>query len=322
MEKIMTDRSRLDPETTIPLDGLLEALPGGFNAIPDINARRATLSGMIAAMEVPVNPNVEVTEHIAPGPAGDIKVRVFSPKNVASPRPALVFIHGGGMILGSIDDEHDMAQLMCDQLGMTIASVDYRKAPENPHPAATNDCFAASQWVFANAKSLGIDANKIGIYGGSAGGGLAISVALKARDEKGPDFKFMVPIYPMIDHRNESHSSKLITDVGIWDREGSIEAWTWYLGGQEPDQYSSPAIAASLKGLPPAYIDVGEMDMFRDENLDFVKRLGEADVRVEFHLWPGVYHGAEVFAPDATISQTIMATRLAGIKRLVELISR
>jgi acetyl esterase/lipase len=322
MEKFMTDRSRLDLETTIPLDGLLEALPGGFNAIPDINARRATLSGMIAAMEVPINPNVEVTEHVAPGPAGDIKVRVFSPKNVTSPRPALVFIHGGGMILGSIDDEHDMAQLMCDQLGMTIASVDYRKAPENPHPAATYDCFAASQWVFANAKSLGIDVNKIGIYGGSAGGGLAISVALKARDENGPDFKFMVPIYPMIDHRNESHSSKLVTDVGIWDRDGSVEAWSWYLGGQEPDQHSSPAIAASLKGLPPAYIDVGEMDMFRDENLDFVKRLGEADVRVEFHLWPGVYHGAEVFAPDATISKTIMATRLAGIKRLVEQISR
>lgn len=165
-------------------------------------------------MAVAKNPNVEITEHVAPGPAGEIKVRVFSPKTVAAPRAALVYIHGGGMIMGSIDDEHDMAQ-MCDQLGMTIASVDYRKAPEDPHPAATNDCFAASKWVFANAKPLGIDENKIGIYGGSAGRGLAISVALKARDEGGPDLNFMVPIYPMIDHRNESHSSKLITDVGI-----------------------------------------------------------------------------------------------------------
>ena len=318
----MTDRSRLDPEATVPLDGLLQALPGGFNAIPDINARRATVTGIMATVEVPKNPNVEITEHVAPGPAGEIKVRVYSPKNVAAPRPALVYIHGGGMILGSIDGEHGMAQMMCDQLGMTIASVDYRKAPEDPHPAATNDCFAASKWVFANAKSLGIDENKIGIYGASAGGSLTISVALKARDEKGPNFKFMVPIYPMLDHRNESHSSKLITDVGIWDRAGSMEACSWYLGGQKPDQHSSPALALNLKGLPPAYIDVGEMDMFRDEDLDFVKRLGEADVRVEFHLWPGVYHGAEIFAPDASISKTIMATRLGGIKRLVELISR
>lgn len=318
----MTDRSRLDPEATVSLDGLLQALPGGFNAIADINARRATVAGIMATVEVPKNPNVEITEHIAPGPAGEIKVRVYSPKNVAAPRPALVYIHGGGMILGSIDGEQGNAQMMCDQLGMTIASVDYRKAPEDPHPAATLDCFAAAKWVFANATSLGIDVNKIGIYGGSAGGGLTISVALKARDEGGPNFKFMVPIYPMIDHRNESHSSKLITDVGIWDRAGSIEAWSWYLGGQKPDQHSSPAIATNLKGLPPAYIDVGEMDMFCDEDLDFVKRLGEADVRVEFHLWPGVYHGAEIFAPDAPISKNIVATRLAGIRRLLELISR
>ena len=318
----MTDRSRLDPEATVSLDGLLQALPGGFNNIADINARRATVAGIMATVEVPKDPNVEITEHIAPGPAGEIKVRVYSPKNVAAPRPALIYIHGGGMILGSIDGEQGNAQMMCDQLGMTIASVDYRKAPEDPHPAATLDCFAAAKWVFANATSLGIDVNKIGIYGGSAGGGLTISVALKARDEGGPNFKFMVPIYPMIDHRNESHSSKLITDVGIWDRAGSIEAWSWYLGGQKPDQHSSPAIATNLKGLPPAYIDVGEMDMFCDEDLDFVKRLGEADVRVEFHLWPGVYHGAEIFAPDAPISKNIVATRLAGIKRLLELISR
>lgn len=105
-------------------------------------------------------------------------------------------------------------------------------------------------------------------------------VALKARDESGPDFKFTVPIYPMIDHRKESHSSKLITDVGIWDRAGSMEAWSWYLGGQKPDQHSSPAIAENFKDLPFAYFDVGEIGIFRDEDLDFVKRLGEADIRV------------------------------------------
>jgi acetyl esterase/lipase len=318
----MTDRSRLDPESAVPLDGLLEALPGGFNAIPDIVARRETVSAIMASVEVPDNPRVDISEHRAPGPAGDISVRVYTPKNVPAPRPGLVYIHGGGMILGSIDGEHATAQMMCDELGMTIASVDYRKAPENPHPAATEDCFAAAQWVCDSADMLGIDPALCGIYGASAGGALALSVALKARDEGGPHFAFMVPIYPMLDPRNVSHSSHLVTDVGIWDREGSLEAWGWYLGGQEPDQHSAPGLADDLTGLPPAYIDVGEMDMFRDEDLDFVKRLAEADVRVEFHLWPGAYHASEIFAPDAPLSQAIMATRLAGIRRLVDWVSR
>lgn len=317
----MADRSRLDPESSIPLNELLTALPGGFNSIADITTRRATLSAIMATIEVPKNPNVEITEHVAPGPAGDINVRLYSPTRVAAPRPALIYIHGGGMIMGSIEGEHATAQMMCDELGMTIASVDYRKAPESPHPAATEDCYAAAKWVFAQATELGIDRNVIGIYGASAGGGLTLSVALKARDESGPDFKFMVPIYPMIDPRNESHSSHLVNDVGIWDRAGSIEAWSWYLNGQKPDQHSAPALAVNFRGLPPAYIDVGEMDMFRDENLDLVKKLGEADVRVEFHLWPGVYHASEIFAPAAAMSQSIMATRLAGIRRLVELVS-
>lgn len=318
----MTDRTRLDPESTIPLDGLLQAIPGGFNAIVDIHERRATVSAIMAAAEVPANPNVEISEHVAPGPDGDISIRVYTPKNAPKPIAALVYIHGGGMILGSIDGEHGVAQQMCNELGMVIASVDYRKAPEHPSPAATEDVYAASKWVFENAGTLGIDSNLIGIYGASAGGGLAISVALKARDEGSPKFSFMVPIYPMIDSRNQSHSSKLITDVGIWDRDGAIQAWDWYLGGNKPDQHSSPAIAADVSGLPPAYIDVGEMDMFRDEDLDFVKRLAEADIRVEFHIWPGAYHASEIFAPDASLSKEIMRTRMGGIRRLVEFVSR
>jgi acetyl esterase/lipase len=317
----MVDRSRLDAESAVPLDALLEVTPGGFNALSDIVARRETVSAIMASVEAPDNPNVGISEHVAPGPAGDIRVRVYTPNNVAAPRPGIVYIHGGGMVLGSIDSEHALSQMMCDELGMTIASVDYRKAPEDPHPAATEDCFAAAQWVFDHAENLGIDPSLFGIYGASAGGGLALSVALKARDEGGPPFAFMVPIYPMLDPRHESHSSRLVTDVGIWDRDGSIEAWGWYLGGQEPDQHAAPGLAKDLTGLPPAYIDVGEMDMFRDEDLDFVKRLAEADVRVEFHLWPGAYHASEVFAPEAPLSQVIIANRLSGIRRLVDYVS-
>ena len=272
---------------------------------------------MLAATPVPPNPNVEISSHVAPGPGGDLDVRIYSPKNASKPAPGVVYIHGGGMIMGGLDGEDGTCQMMADRLGAVIASVDYRKAPENPYPAAPEDCFAAASWVFENAAELGIDKENIGIYGQSAGGGLALAVALMARDRGGPNFAYMVPIYPMIDDRNESESSKLITDVGIWDRAGSIEAWGWYLGGREADQYAAPARAKNLSGLPPAYIDVGELDMFRDEDIDFAKRLSEAGVRVEFHLWPGAYHASEVFAPEAELSQHIWDTRVAAIKRLI-----
>ena len=313
----MSIRDRIDAESRIPLEGLLQVLPGGFNAIPDIVQRREVLSQMLAATPVPPNPNVEISNHVAAGPDGKLAVRIYSPKNVTKPAPGIMYIHGGGMIMGGLDGEDGTCQMMADQLGAVIASVDYRKAPENPYPAAPEDCFAAATWVFQNAADLGIDAKNIGIYGQSAGGGLTLAVVLMARDRGGPNFAYMVPIYPMIDDTNESESSKLITDVGIWDRAGSLEAWNWYLGGKEADQYSAPARASNLFGLPPAYIDVGELDMFRDEDIQFAKRLAEAGVQVEFHLWPGAYHASEVFAPDASLSKTIWNTRLAAIKRLI-----
>lgn len=313
----MSIRDRIDPESRIPLDALLDVMPGGFNAIPDIVQRREALSGMLAATPVPANPNVSISDHVAPGPGGDLAVRVYTPTNVPAPAPGIVYIHGGGMIMGGLDGEDGTCQMMADRLGAVIASVDYRKAPEHPYPAAPEDCYAAATWVVDNAEQLGIDRRNVGIYGQSAGGGLTIAVALMARDRGGPRFAYMAPIYPMIDDRNTSESSLLVTDVGIWDRAGSLEAWGWYLGGAEADQYAAPARAKDLRGLPPAFIDVGELDMFRDEDIDFVKRLGEAHVPVEFHLWPGAYHASEVFAPEAALSVRIWDTRIAGISRLI-----
>lgn len=313
----MSTRDRIDPESRIPLEGLLQALPGGFNSIPDIVQRREVLSQMLAASEVPTNPNIAVSNHVAPGPAGEIAVRVYSPKKASKPAAGLIYIHGGGMIMGGLDGQDATCQMMAERLGAVIASVDYRKAPENPYPAAPEDCYAAASWVFENAAELNLDASNIGIYGQSAGGGLAIAVALMARDRGGPKFSFLAPIYPMIDDRNTSESSKLVTDVGIWDRAGSIEAWGWYLGGEAADQYAAPARAEDISGLPPTFIDVGELDLFRDEDMDFAKRLAEAGVQVEFHLWPGAYHASEIFAPEAALSKTIWETRLSGLRRLI-----
>jgi acetyl esterase/lipase len=157
--------------------------------------------------------------------------------------------------------------------------------------------------------------------GASAGGGLALAVAMMLRDRKGPTLNYLLPIYPMIDDRHSTTSSAEVVDIGIWDREGSIEAWQWYLGGNEADGYAAPARAEDVAHLPPTYIDVGDLDLFRDEDILFAQRLSAAGVPVEFHLWTGAYHASEMFAPKATLSRRIWATRYAAIRRLAGLAS-
>jgi acetyl esterase/lipase len=167
----------------------------------------------------------------------------------------------------------------------------------------------------AHADELGFDSDRLAIYGGSAGGGLTIATALLARDRGGPALKFMMPIYPMIDDTNTTESSQEIVDIGIWDREGNIQAWSWYLGGKPADQYAAPTRAQDLKGLPPAFIDVGTVDLFRDEDIAFAQRLMAAGVPTELHIHPGSYHAAETFAADAAMSKRIWALRLDALKR-------
>jgi acetyl esterase/lipase len=169
--------------------------------------------------------------------------------------------------------------------------------------------------MVANAGELGFDVDRLGVYGGSAGGGLALATALTARDTAGPAIAFVMAPYPQIDDRNETPSSREIVDIGIWDRAGNIEAWEWYLGGRPADQYSAPARATDLTGLPSTFIDVGDRDMFLDEDVDFANRLQEAGVPTELHVYAGAYHASEVFAPTAALSQEIWANRLAALHR-------
>jgi len=312
----MSQHDRIDPESLEPLTALLEFLPGGFNAIPDIDARRATLYGMLEAMtkDLPPNENVAKEDRTIPGPAGDLAIRIYRPVNATGTLPGIYFIHGGGMVLGNLDSDDGVPTMLCEAIGAVIVSVDYRLAPEHPAPAAIDDCFAGLQWMAAHAADLGFDPARLAVYGGSAGGGLAIATALKARDNGGPAISFLMPIYPMIDDRNETPSSQEITEVGIWDRDGNIEAWAWYLGAKPADQYSAPARAEDLSGLPPTFIDVGDVDMFRDEDIAFADRLKAAGVPTEFHLYPGAYHASEIFAPTAALSGRIWAARLEALK--------
>ena len=313
----MSRRELIDPEVRVPLDQLLEALPGGFNAIPDIVQRRATVEAMLAAMETPDNPNVGKEDRTVPGPDGepDITVRIYRPVHATGTLPGIFFIHGGGMVLGNVAGEDPVATLICDQVQAVVVSVEYRLSPEHPHPAPVEDCYAGLAWMAKNAAELGFDPDRLAIYGASAGGGLTIATALLARDRGGPAVSFMMPIYPMVDDTNTTASSQEITDIGIWDRAGNIEAWAWYLGGKDADRYAAPTRAEDLAGLPPAFIDVGTVDLFRDEDIAFAQRLMAAGVPTELHVHPGSYHAAETFAPDAALSRRIWDLRLDALRR-------
>ena len=310
---------RIDAESKPALNMLWEAIPRGLNSIPDIVARRAAYSAFRAAAPKADYPHLNVTGHTFQGPGDDLGLRLYRPLAADNEAPGLIYIHGGGMIMGNLESQDEVLKICASELGMPIASLDYRKAPEHPYPAAPEDCYAGICWVFEHATDLGMDSHNMGLMGVSAGGGLALAAALMLRDRQGPSLKYLVPLCPMIDDRHHTESSKTVLDIGVWDREASIEAWNWYLGNSAPDAYAAPARAEDLSGLPPTYIDVGDLDLFRDEDMLIAQRLSAAGVPVEFHLWTGAYHASELFAPKARLSQQIWTTRYQAIRRMAGL---
>ena len=160
----MPQHDGIDPESLVPLSALYEMIPGGFNTIPDIVTRRATLDGLLQAMtaDLPANPNVATEDRVIPGPAGDLTVRIYQPQNASGPKPGLLFIHGGDMVLGNLETDHLTAVMLCEAIGAVVVSVDYRLAPEHPAPAAIDDCFAGLRWMASNASDLGFDLARLG----------------------------------------------------------------------------------------------------------------------------------------------------------------
>ena len=320
----MALEDRIDPDVAQGLAALAELVgPGGLNAIADLDERRATFKALIERLEagLPRIEGVDNEDVTVPGPPGapDVRVRVYRPVGAAVRLPGVVFIHGGGMVLGSIETEHVGAAMLTHELGCVTVSVDYRLAPEHPHPAPVEDCYAALTWTAEHAGDLGIDQDRLAVYGGSAGGGLAAASALLARDRGGPSLAFQALIYPMLDDRNETASSHEILDLGVWDRDANLEAWGWLLGDRagtdDVDQYAAPARARDLSGLPPTYIDVGELDLFRDEDIEYAARLLRAGVPTELHVYPGAVHASEIFAPASDLSARVFGYRMTAMRR-------
>ncbi|GAA3568151.1 alpha/beta hydrolase [Microlunatus spumicola] len=310
-------RHPIDPESLGPLEADLAVLPGGLGSIPDIVERRARAKTLPGAAEVVDDPRVTKEDRTVPGPSGepDVRVRIYRPVAASGALPGVYVIHGGGMIMGEVDGEDPVATMLCVELTAVVVSVEYRLAPEHPYPAGPEDCYAGLVWTAAHADELGIDPARLAVYGGSAGGGLAIATALMARDRSGPGLRLLMALYPMVDDRNETPSSRDVTDVGAWDRSTNVEAWGWYLGGREADAYAAPSRATDLGGLPPTYIDVGTVDLFLDEDVELAQRLLQAGVPTELHVLPGSYHASERRAPEAALSRRIWALRVGALRR-------
>jgi acetyl esterase/lipase len=223
------------------------------------------------------------------------------------------------MVSGSVAEADLGVQHIVDAVGCVAVSVDYRLAPENPYPAPLDDCYAALRWTWQQARRIDVLESRIAVGGSSAGGGLAAGLALLARDRGEIRVAFQWLIYPMLDDRNITPSSRAITDPRVWNRDSNLRGWRAYLGAEPGSAgvspYAAPARADDLSHLPPAYIQVGDQDLFFDEDVAYAQRLERGGVPVQLQVYPGVFHGAEGAVPSAAISVRMVADRLEALTR-------
>ncbi|CAN5164365.1 alpha/beta hydrolase [soil metagenome] len=287
--------ARLDPEFVGRFDATLPPhLPEGELTVERVRAVDAAVA---------VLPDATAERHeLARSDGSTLELRVHG----APASAAILWIHGGGMFLGSARSEDARCRELTQTLGVSTAAVDYRLAPEHGHPEPLEDCFAALEWLAERY-------DRVVVAGASAGGGLALGLALLARDRGRSTIAGVQAWYPMLDDRSLTDSVNELVHAPVWNRRLHDLGWAAYLGDREADAYGAPSRALDLTGLPPTYIEVGELDLFRDEDADFAGRLAAAGVPVEFHLDPGAVHAFDIINPDAALSRAAMARRVAWL---------
>jgi acetyl esterase/lipase len=320
----MTMTDRLNPELVAPLEAWRRATKGGIN-LHDIPAARRMMDELAVAQMAKAQPieGITTVDRRVPGPAGapEVFVRIYQPADRPDTLPALLWIHGGGYVLGSVERDDLLAKHLARVGQCVVASVEYRLAPEHPFPAPVEDCYAALKWLVAQSTKLGVNTARIAIGGASAGGGLAAGLAVLARDRAEVEVAFQLLIYPMIDDRTIAPASATVPDTFVWTRENNLMGWRAYLGrepgGTDVSPYAAASRATDLRGLPPAYIPVGDLDLFLDENMTYAQRLLAAGVPTELHVYPGAFHGFNGFVPNAEISRRFNTDRDTVLKRML-----
>lgn len=291
--------------------------------VHDVATRRQNIDAFFGAMAraTPSLPDVQYTKYTFPAQDGvELTMHGFTKKgSQTAPGPAVVDYHGGGMIAGDVALFRPGLEQRVSASGVPIYSVEYRLAPEHPFPVPIEDCYAGLQWVYDHAAELNIDPRRIAVGGSSAGGGLAAGVALMARDRKlSPPLAKQILVYPMIDARNVKSADPEMEKFLFWTLDSNITGWTAYLGGEKGFEnvspYASPSLATNLEGLPPTFIDVGGLDLFLDEDIEYAARLSRANVEVDFHMYPRVPHAFEALAPGSRLQLLSFANRLRAMQ--------
>ena len=304
-------------------------LLSGLELAPEMNLNTDTLREMRQLLDETLvidedeyaHPEVAIERlsiaHAFAGP--DVRIIVYKPRNSVGSMPAYVSIHGGGYVMGTAEFSGPGNVRTAAEAGCMVVSVDYRLAPETRAPGAVEDCYSALKWLHENADELGVDRNRIAIGGESAGGGLAAALALFARDRGEFNICFQVLIYPMLDDRTAAgQNDNPHTGEFLWTNESNAFGWEALLGarpgGANVSLYAAAARATDLSNLPPAYLSVGSLDLFLEENIDYATRMLRAGVNVELHIYPGAYHGYEMAAESLIAIQSEKERRDALIR--------
>ncbi|HEX5114267.1 MAG TPA: alpha/beta hydrolase [Pseudonocardiaceae bacterium] len=293
----------MDPE----LEAFIPLFPPGD--LSDLVVARKELAALAASVPALDTTDLEIEDRTVPG---DVPVRIYRPQQQA--QGAIIWLRGGGWVLGDLDTEHPAGTWIANGSGAVVVSVGYRQAPEHPFPAAFDDAYAALVWTAEHAVELGVDPARIAVGGHSAGAGLAAGLALRARDQQGPPIHFQLLNQPALDDRLETWSARKFTETPWSYREKLAMTWRYYLGSTPATPYAAPARATDLSGLPPAYVATAEFDPVRDEAIAYAQRLLQAGVSVELHQWPGTFHGSQAIM-SADVSQRQLTEVTAALRR-------
>lgn len=310
----------LDPEAGAVWEMISQSFFGGNGPVINAETLEAIRSVELTTREAllaerPFDEQVETV----PVEGGEVEISIFTPENHRAGSPGIYWIHGGGMVTGTrymATDALDVAV----SAGAVVTSIEYRLAPEHPAPTPQDDCYAGLEWFFVHTGELGVDPGRVVLGGMSAGGGLAASTALRARDTAGPELAGVMLFCPMLDDRMTTVSSHQFGADLLWTRDSNEFGWGSLLGARAGTDavsvYEAPGRATDLSGLPPVFIDVGSADIFRDEDSAFASAIWASGGNAELHVWPGGYHGYEGFAPTAALTVAAVDARRRWFDRV------
>ena len=268
--------------------------------------------------KTPAVDGVVVRDVLVPGPTGaePVRVRLYQPQAAAAPRPAILWVHGGGFIIGTPEQDEAHHIALCRDLGIVVAAVAYRLAPTHSYPAPMDDCYAALKWLHGQAD---IDPARIAIGGNSAGGGLAAGLTLLAHDRAEVPVAFQLLVYPMLDDRTALRTDIDQAPLRMWNNRSNLFGWRSYLGAEPgadgPPDYAAPARRKTLAGLPPTWIGVGTCDLFHDEDVAYARRLTAAGVDCALKVVPGAFHAFDLVCSKTAVARDFSDSYRSALKQ-------